>query len=71
LLFSLPATETFTDTSITIQEDYIKMLKDDDLIKKTMNQIIQAQHRTRARVEPVLQDMNEFLESFDVTLADD
>lgn len=43
------------------------MLKDEDLIEKTKDEIMQAQYRTRVRVEPILQDMNEFLESFDVT----
>ena len=46
-----------------IKEDYLKLL-DKTMLKDTTELIIDSQHRTRVRIEPVLQEMNDYLHSF-------
>ena len=65
---SLPSTDKSTGPDIAIPEDYLKLL-DDDLVKKTSDLLVEAQYQTRVRVEPILEEMGDFLKSFDV--ADD
>ena len=51
---------------MAVPEDYRKVL-DEGLLKKTIDIVEQSQHRTRIRVEPILQEINGFLCSFDVS----
>ena len=69
----LPPSETnamaANDSSVsssTIQNEVYSSLLDENMVRDTSAMIIQAQFRTRTRVEPVLQEMIEFLEGFDV-----
>jgi hypothetical protein len=49
-----------------VQEEHAKFF-DDHVIRETTDLITQAQYRTRMRVEPVLQEMDEYLDAFNVS----
>ncbi|KAG7347212.1 N-acetyltransferase B complex NatB non catalytic subunit [Nitzschia inconspicua] len=61
---SLPSTESASLTDCDVSEDHLKMLGSDTL-ESTKAIVIQGRHKTRLRVEPVLQEMDEFLDEFD------
>ena len=64
----LPPSETnamAVSGGIIHNEEYSSLL-DENMVRDTSAMIIQAQFRTRNRVEPVLREMIEFLEVFDV-----
>ena len=69
--YRLPQSEVRGDnengTSSIIENKEYSSLLDENMARDTSAMIIQAQFRTRNRVEPVLTEMIEFLNSFDVT----
>ena len=68
--YRLPQSEVRGDnengTSSIIENKEYSSLLDENMARDTSAMIIQAQFRTRNRVEPVLTEMIEFLNSFDV-----
>ena len=64
---SLPASEdaSVKDLQLKVVGAYRNVL-DDQVVQDTSKRLIEAQWKTRARVEPVLQEMDEYLDSFDV-----
>ena len=46
-------------------KDYVELL-DDNMVRETVALINQAQYRTRIRVEPILMEMKDYVDSFDV-----
>jgi hypothetical protein len=44
-----------------------RKLLEDQVVRETTDLLIQGQYRTRGRVEPVLQEMDEYLDTFDVS----
>jgi hypothetical protein len=63
VVFSLPSSEDSSDIDHAINEEHRKLL-DDHMVRETTELLMQAQYRTRARVEPVLQEMDEYLDLF-------
>ena len=63
--YRLPSTANSSDEEVKIPQEYLKVI-DENLAKTTKGLIVQGQNRTRLRVEPILQEINETLSSFDV-----
>lgn len=62
---SLPAVEEVTVESIAVEvDDRYRSFIDDGVMVQTLNGLAQAQYRTRQRVEPILQEMHEYLDTF-------
>jgi hypothetical protein len=66
LFVSLPSSESTPDAVCSVQEEHVKFF-DDHVIRETTDLITRAQYRTRMRVEPVLQEMDEYLDAFNVS----
>jgi hypothetical protein len=49
-----------------IQNAEYRSVLDDHMVSDTATLLIQAQYRTRTRIEPILKEMKEELDSFDV-----
>jgi hypothetical protein len=62
----LPSSESSSDIDYVTKEEHRKLL-DDEVVRETTEILIQGQHRTRLRVEPILQEMEEYLDTFDVS----
>jgi hypothetical protein len=61
----LPATEEVSGESIDVEiQDEYRSLIDEGVMAQTLNHLAQAQYITRQRVEPILQEMHEYLETF-------
>jgi len=63
LSFSLPESETFLESYL---DEGHKAFLPDDILEDTKEILGRAQYRTRLRVEPILAEMKEYLDSFDV-----
>ena len=64
---SLPETEDADPSTTSLEIDpAVHRILDDDISKQTLQRIIAGQFRTRARAEPILREMVQELESFDV-----
>jgi hypothetical protein len=66
LFCSLPDSETSEGDIFKVKQDYLSLL-DEAVVSKTKGILVAAQHRTRVRVEPILKEMKEELDSFGVT----
>lgn len=66
LFCSLPDSETSEGSIFKVKEDYLSLL-DEAMVSKTKGLLVAAQYRTRVRVEPILKEMKEELDSFVVT----
>ena len=66
LFCRLPDSETSDGDIFKVKEDYLSLL-DEAMISKTKGLLVAAQYRTRVRVEPILKEMKEELDSFGVT----
>ena len=64
--FSLPSPESAFDADFEIKEDHRKLLNEESL-REIIELLNQARSKTRLRVEPVFQEIDEFLDSFNVT----
>ena len=65
---SLPASEEVpneTTSKFGVDDSYSELLGEIS-INRALEVITKGQYRTRARVEPILQEMDEFLDSFNV-----
>lgn len=49
-----------------IPDEYRTSLVEQNTMYETIDMITKAQYRTRVRVEPVLQEMDEYLDTFDI-----
>jgi hypothetical protein len=66
LFCSLPDSETSEGDIFKVKEDYLALL-DEAMVRETKGLLVAAQYRTRVRVEPILKEMKEELDSFGVT----
>lgn len=64
-LGALPSTETETSADFSLTDEAISVL-DVDKVTATKTLLNQARYRTRMRVQPILEEMIDFLDEFDV-----
>eukprot|EP00980_Cylindrotheca_fusiformis_P028038 scaffold22577_cov122-Cylindrotheca_fusiformis.AAC.17 len=62
----LPSTGDAHGATVPVSKEYLESV-DAPLVTRTVNCIVEAQYRTRQRVEPIFQEMSEYLKSFDVS----
>lgn len=55
----------FDNDTFSIDDNY-RSLVEASVLEKELRRLTQAQFRTRLRIEPILQQINDFLSSFDV-----
>jgi hypothetical protein len=65
LFYSLPASETSEGAIFKVKEEHLPLL-DEAMVSETKRLLVAAQYRTRVRVEPILKEMKEELDSFDI-----
>lgn len=65
--YSLPATDEVRGDELNISvPSELQRLVGDQAVSGALGAVAQARYRTRLRIEPILQQMNEYLDSFDV-----
>ena len=65
-LRTLPSSETESSVEYSLNEEELNAL-DGDAVRSTKTLLNRAQYRTRMRMEPILEEMIDFLDEFDVS----
>ena len=64
---SLPSADEAADIDPEVVHDKHRNLVEEEQLQNTLKLLAKARFRTRARVEPILQEMDEYLDTFNAS----